>query len=946
MRYLVLGSVRVVGSGGEIRLPDRLRLILAVLLCRGGEPASTDALVDAVWGGKPPTTARKNLQVYVHQLRRALGPGVSLPLRDGGYALQVPDDEVDARHFEHLVPQGRQAFAVGDRDRGRQLLRTALALWRGPAYSGITAVPAVREEAARLDESRLTAIEARVDADLASGAAAVVVPELTALVAEHPWREQLVGQLMLALYRTGRQADALRVFRSARLTLADELGIEPGIRLRSLERAILANASELDAPAAVEQAPGPAAEHAGPGITDRPTPAQLPADVPVFTGRADQLRRLDALLPPAGTGAGVTIVAIVGLAGAGKTALAVHWAHRVRERFADGQLFVDLCGYHPSAPPVPAAEALHGFLDALGVAPARVPVGLDAQAGLYRSLLAGKRLLIVLDNARDAQQVRPLLPGTAGSAVLVTSRSRFTSLIASNGAHPLRVGPLPPADARDLLARRLGADRTAAEPGAADALVARCGGLPLALAIVAARAAVEPDHGLAALAAELAGTHLDGFAGEDTATDLRTVISCSYRTLRPTTARLFRLLGLVPGPGPGEAAAASLLGVPVEHIGPPLAELINAHLLTEQQPGRYTPHDLLRVYAEELVHAKDSAADRRAALGRLLDHYLHTAHAAALLISPARRPIALDPPAPGAAHVALTNAEEAHAWFTTERAALLATIRARNGWPPDATLPRLAWALSPYLHLSGRLDDWAAVEQAALDASQRLGDVRGQAHAHRNLSRAYTLLARFDDAAAHAGQALRLAANDRDVAGEAYAHQELSWVLGRRGCYHDALVHARRALRLFEALEHPAGRARALSGVGYCLALVGDYAESLAYCEPARTLFEELCDRKGTAAAWDGIGYAHHHLGRYAHAANCHTRALHIYQEMGDRIGESEALIRLGNAHHARGAPETAREAWRLALTILNDLGHPNADRVRAQLDAPDTAGALHWPHR
>ncbi|MGM1063044.1 ATP-binding protein [Saccharothrix sp. Mg75] len=449
-------------------------------------------------------------------------------------------------------------------------------------------------------------------------------------------------------------------------------------------------------------------------------PRQLPAPPRHFAGREAELAALDRLADEAADTAAVC--AIGGTAGIGKTALAVHWARLAADRFPDGHLYVNLRGYGPGAPLSPA-EAVRGFLDALAVPPPEVPTTPDGQTGLYRSLLAGKRVLVLLDNARDAEQVRPLLPGSPGCLALVTSRDRLAGLIAVEDAHPLRLDPLTPPEARTVLADRVGAHRVLAEPAAADRIATACAGLPLVLAVVAARAATHPDFPLAALADELAGARgLDAFAGGDRAVDVRTVFSWSYRGLPPAAARLFRLLALHPGPDVGTAAAASLAGVDVREARRLLRDLADAHLLNEHLPGRFTRHDLLRAYAGELTGEEDRAEDRRAAVHRVLDHYLRTADRAAHLLDPHRVPAEPPAPAVGAAPEEPADTARALAWFTAEHRVLLAVTAQRDpGF--DAHVHGLARTLSTYLYRAGYWHDWVFAEQAALRAARRAGDL-------------------------------------------------------------------------------------------------------------------------------------------------------------------------------------------------------------------------------
>jgi tetratricopeptide (TPR) repeat protein/transcriptional regulator with XRE-family HTH domain len=677
-----------------------------------------------------------------------------------------------------------------------------------------------------------------------------------------------------------------------------------------------------------------------------PVPAQLPADAAGFAGRGDQLRQLTTLLDG---GAGlqptaVVISAVSGTAGVGKTALAVHWAHQVRRRFPDGQLYVNLRGFDPTGAVMTPAEAVRGFLDALDVPAHRIPTGLDGQAALYRSLLADRRMLIVLDNARDAGQVRLLLPGAPGCLALVTSRDQLGSLIAVDGAHPLTLGPLPRAEARELLASRLGADRLAAEPQAVNEVITRCAGLPLALTIVAARAATHPHFPLHTFAAELrdTGGRLDALASTDPSGDVRAVFSWSYRTLTPDAARLFRLLGLHPGPDLSAAAAASLAGLHPRQVWLQLAELTRAHLLVEHTPGRYTFHDLLRAYAAEQAHGIDTDQQRHAATERMLDHYLHTAHTAALLLYPHRDQITLTPPQLGTLPENPADPAQALAWFTTEHHVLLAAIDHAATVAFDTHTCQLAWALTNYLDRRGHWHDWAATQRAALAATQRMADSPAQARAHRLLARVYIRLGRFDDAHAHLQHALDLYRQAGDEVGQARTYHSLAHLCERRGRHAEALDHAQRALDLYRAAGHRHGQAGALNNIGWFHALLGDHQQALTSCQQGLTLLQELGDRQGQASTWDSLGYAHRHLDHHAQALACYEHALHLYRDLGDRYNEADTLTSLGDTHHAAGNPDPARDAWQHALDILTDLDHPDADQVRTKLAVLDTPTADH----
>jgi tetratricopeptide (TPR) repeat protein len=670
-------------------------------------------------------------------------------------------------------------------------------------------------------------------------------------------------------------------------------------------------------------------------------PQQLPAAVAHFAGRVGELATLTGLLRDrAEHGGTVVISAIGGTAGVGKTALAVCWGHQVIDRFPDGQLYVNLRGFDPSGQVMEPAEAVRRFLDALQVPPERIPVDLDAQATLYRSQLAGKRMLVVLDNARDTAQVRPLLPGTHTCLVVVTSRNQLTGLVATDGAHPINLDLLTPAEARELLARRLGPDRVAAEPEAIEEIITQCARLPLALAIVTARAATHPQLPLNTLARELrdAGGRLGALTTDDPHADVRAVFSWSYQALTPDAARLFRLLGLHPGPDLSAAAVASLAGLPASTVQPVLAELTQASLLVEHTPGRYTFHDLLRAYASDLAHRIDTDQHRHSATARMLDHYLHTAYTANRLLNPNRDPIILTPSQPGTTPEHPTDHHQALEWLTTEHAVLLATVDHAVTTGFDTHTWQLAWTLTDFLDRRGHWHDHAAAQHAAVAAARRLADPTAQARAHRNLAHAYIRLGQYDDANTQLRHALHLYRQAGDPTGQAHTHHILSYVWQRQGRHRQALERAQQALDLFRAVGHRNGHAHALNNVGSSHSLLGDHQQAIACCQQALALHQQLDNRHGQASTWDSLGYAHHHLGHHTLATACYQHALDLFRELGDRREEAVTLTNLGDAHHATGNPQATRTAWQQALTILEELKHPDAEQVRAKLAGLDTS--------
>ena len=603
VEFCLLGPLIVRSGDGVLPIPHgKQRILLAVLLAHAGEVIPVDELAELLWEGRPPLSARVTLQNYVKRLRQALGPAGQARLRTHrpGYLMEAGADEVDLLRFDARCGAGHAAARRGDWAGAAAQLRAALSLWRGQPFGGVPSGPLALAEGPRLEEMRIDALEARIDAEMHLGGHSEVITELRHLIAAQRLRERPRSLLMLALYRAGRPAEALAEYRDARRTLVQELGLEPGPRLRQLHQQILSADPGLDLAASGPRwpravAPGPAAV----------VPRQLPAAVAHFTGRRAELNALTrALDRPAGPGGAMTIWTVVGTAGIGKTALALHWAHRVAGRFGDGQLYANLRGFGPRVTPAPPEEVIRGFLGALGLPPASLPAPLEAQAALYRSLLAGRSMLVLLDNARDAEQVRPLLPASPGCVVVVTSRNQLTGLVVAEGAYRLSLGLLPEHSAAELLARRLGPARLAREPGAARELTGLCARLPLALAVVAGRAASRPDVPLGRIVAELRAARLDALATGEPVTDLRAVLSGSYGCLTPPAAAMFRLLGLRPGLDITAASAASLARMDLRQARAALAELARAHLIEEQAPGQFALYDLLRAYAVERAGAE------------------------------------------------------------------------------------------------------------------------------------------------------------------------------------------------------------------------------------------------------------------------------------------------------------------------------------------------------
>ncbi|MEU1179236.1 tetratricopeptide repeat protein [Streptomyces sp. NPDC005820] len=989
-------------SGRPVDLgPAKRRTLLAALLVDAGRWVSAETLIDRVWGEEPPAQVRATLYAHVARIRRVLaetlphltdddggGDGGGRapsppPLRrgSGGYRLDIPPDLVDAHRFRNLVTTARQ---TGGSDTARSAerlaaLREAMGLWRGEPLGGLSGDWAARTRESWLQQ-RIDAVLDWADAELRVGGHLVVVDTLSVLVAEHPLVEPLAVSLMRALHAAGRAPEALACYTALRKRLAEELGTTPGAEARHEHQTILGG-----------KAAGPTAHRTPPGtgsnITSTGTgsprgtavPAQLPMEAAGFTGRDEELARLDKILVAASERpAAVVVSAVSGTAGVGKTALAVHWAHRARDRFPDGQLYVNLRGYDPEQP-MTAADALVRFLTALGVAGQDVPLEPDDRAARYRSEIADRRMLIVLDNAATVEQVRPLLPGTGTCAVLVTSRDSLAGLVAREGAHRLDLDLLP-ADAARALLRRLVGPRAEAEPESVDALAAQCARLPLALRVAAELAVARPATPLAELVAELTDQQrrldlldVDG----DPRAAVTAVFSWSLRQLPADAARAFRLLGLHPGPDLDAHAAAALTdGDPVD-ARRVLDVLARAHLVQRVDGARYGMHDLLRAYATRLATAQDAPAAREAALDRLFDHYLATAAAAMTCLHPAEAH--LRPPAPEAATPDLSDPDAARAWLTAERACLTAMSAhtATHGRPTHA----IRLSLTLYRHLiTGGHTDGLTIHGHARDAARLIGDPASEARAllgigtaywqlarhepaRRHLEDALTLfrqaedttgqaralvnlglvderLGRFESAVGCLEQALALYRKAGDRSGEAIVLKDLATVEGQLGRYGEAADRLQQALALFRRTGNRYLEAHALNDLGTVEARLDRLDSAARHQEQALILLREVGDRYGEAGALHSLGIVHTRLDRPAQAAECHRQALALYRQNGDRDGEARALNGLGEAALAAGRPADALTPHTDALVIAEDIGNPG-QQARAHSGLGDAHRAL-----
>ncbi|MER5195657.1 AfsR/SARP family transcriptional regulator [Streptomyces sp. NPDC002755] len=938
MRVTVLGPLRARRDGVELELgPPRRKALLALLLAQVGQPVLPSDIVEVLWGESAPDSAMNVVYRHVGALRKVLGP--VLVRASGGYRLDLDVAQLDLLQFRALRARAGQSRRAGDDAEGLRQLIEALGLWRGPVAGGLPASTRAHPLFQRVDREHPDTVKEAADAALSAGDVHVerVLQPLRQAALAHPLDEALHARLVTALVRTGHGGEARRSYQDVIGRLSEELGLDPGPELAGAGKEVARPHADAPSPGEPDVrtaplAPPPPAPSDG---VERTRPAQLPPDSGVFNGRHTELDQVRGLLPADGLpGRSVVVSAIGGMAGVGKTTLAIHWAHEIAPRYPDGQLYADLRGFDPGAAAVGPAQVLRTFLDALGIAPEHLPVSTDAQASLYRSLLVGKRVLVVLDNARDSEQVRPLLPGAAGCLAVVTSRNFLSGLVAQ-GAHPLVLDVLDATDSHAFLARRLGRERLAAQPDAVEDIIRACAGLPLALAIVSARTAMNPHGDLAVLAAELRheDDRLAGLSAGDPSTDLETVFSWSCQALTPLAARLFRRLALHPGPDVSLDAASSLLGLPQTEARRALSELTGAHLLTERFAGRYLCHDLLRAYASELLRIHESEEEQDRARLRLLDHLLHSAHRAGTALALQRERPALAEPLAGAVCVEFGSREQAARWLETERSVILAAVAAR---PPHPHAASRCWQLAATveLHLDrhGRWNEQFALQTAALDAAERSGDLSGRAHAHRALGFVHGRLGEAGGALEHLTTALDLFVAAGDRAGQARTHRYLAFQANKGGRYEDALTHYDLAHTLYLGVDGRSGHAQVHNEVGWTHILRGDPSHALVECRKATELHRRLDDLNGEAAAWDSLGYAYHHLADHDRAVDCYRHALALYGRLHDAYLEADTLVHIGDSQQAAGRSAEADTSWRQALSILDRLAHPDARTVRKRL--------------
>ncbi len=909
MRFRLLGDVEAGVGDHRVDLGHaRQRLVLGALLVDVDQPVPVDRLADRVWGGHPPHGPRNALSSYLSRLRRSLAAldGVRIRRDATGYVLAVDPLEVDLHLFRHLVARAR---AERDDERAAELFDRALGLWRSDAFADLD-TPWINTVRADLAGERFAAELEYTDLRLRHGRHTEVVTGLAARTREHPLDERLAGQFMLALYRSGRQADALAHYRRVRSRLVEDLGVDPGPELQELHRQILA---------------GPPAPAAGDTVPV-PTPRQLPAAPALFTGRQ---RELDLSADPPG------VLAISGTGGVGKTWLALHWAHRHVERFPDGQLYVDLRGFTPTGPPLAPAVALRDFLEAFGMAPNLIPSGLDALVGRYRSVLADKRVLVVLDNAADTAQVVPLMPGSPTCTVLVTSRTTLTGLVTAHGARSLELDVLDEADARQLLAGHVGAARLAAEPESANSLLERCAGLPLAIGIVGARAARHPGFPLAVLADQLADqtSRLDALDLGEPGLDLRAVFSWSCRALSPAACSLFALLSVAPGPDIGLPAAAALGSLSASEARALLQVLETAHLVEQHTPGRYRMHDLVRLYAAEQAHHDVPAAELDAVLHKLVDFYCARALTADALLEPGTHTPELPQPAADGLPGLPATAADALAWFHTESRCLLAAQQLATDRQWHRTVYPLTVALDTFRrrgHFADSLQTW----RNGLDAARHLADPVARIRGHRWVGDALGRAGDHAEADVYLKRSMALAEEAGDITQEAHTGHSLTWSAMQQGDLRAAIDHATRSHHIYRDLDYPLGQGEMLDLIGWCHALLGDYDDAHRCCAEALDLHRAAHHQQSSAVVLRHLGYIAAHTDRHREAETYYRQSLDLHRALGDSYREADVLADLGDTHRALGRHHHADYFRRLALVLYRAQHRTaEADRIERQLD-------------
>lgn len=903
------------------------RALLAMLLLHPGQPVSQDRLIEALWGEKPPKKATNLLSVYVHQLRKLIGEdGVRvLVTRPPGYQAVLEPGELDADLFTELLSEGRQALANNEPARAADLLADAMGCWRGDeALTDVEATPMFSTGKARLQESRNDAIALRAEAELACGRPAEVVAEMRQLLRSNPLQEKLWALLMRALQQDGRQAEAIKAYDQAKKVISRQLGVDPGPELQQLFLRILNADADTSA----------ADSDRGAGLV--PRPQQLPADIADFTGRADQVDQVCALMAEDGPGASpgaVRVVVVMGAGGLGKTTLAVHAAHLLKDQFPDGQLYANLLGAtQPAAP----ADILARFLRDLGIDGSRVPLDPEERATHFRTRLADRQMLIVLDDARDAAQVMPLLPGSASAAVLVTSRNRMPELM---GSQAIDLEVLRPEDARALFTGMVGGRRVAAEPEAASEVLAACAGLPLAIRIVGARLAARGNWTVRALADRLADERhrLDEMRVGNLA--VRASFEVSFASLAGPAvpdgvdpAWAFCLLGVWTGPSISLPAASAVLGVLPDVVADALYVLVDAHLLESPEPDEFRFHDLLRVFAADRARTQESEQTRRDAIVRVLTWYLHTAEAAAEVISPQHARVPLDPPPPSVQPLSFGTLDAAMAWGQGEQLGVIAAIKLAA----DTGLHEIAWKLAAaemsFYYRRSHWAEWVETHNIGLASAQALGDRPAEAWMLNNLGMAYGVQG-LEESVDCLERSLAISRELSDVWSEGRAVANVANTYYRLGRFAEARSAAERSVVIQRLAASRYGEGIALDILGSSCEKLGDFSEAIDFLNQALMVFQELGEPDAEAETLTDLGDAFLGLGQLDEAVDRLERALDIRQRIGDRHGQAATLQQLGEAQLRAGQSRKAREYLAEALVLLQEIrAHAQIDAVQARL--------------
>jgi DNA-binding SARP family transcriptional activator len=903
------------------------RALLAMLLLHSGQPVSQDRLIEALWDATPPKGAVNLLSVYVHQLRKQMGEDGSrvLVTRPPGYQAVLEPGELDADLFAELLSEGRQALANNEPERAADLLAGALECWQGEEpLADVDANPVFATGRARLAESRSEAISLRAEAELACGRPAEVVAQMRDLLRGNSLQEKWWALLMRALRQDGRQAEALEAYDQARNVIRHELGVDPGPELQQLFQRIL----EADAG-------GPAAD-AGQGAGPVPRPQQLPADIADFTGRADQVEQVCALMAEDGPGASpgaVRVVVVMGAGGLGKTTLAVHAAHLLKDQFPGGQLYANLLGAtQPAAP----ADILARFLRDLGMDGFRVPLDTEERATHFRTRLADRRMLIVLDDARDAAQVLPLLPGSASAAVLVTSRNRLPELM---GSQAIDLEVLRPEEARSLFTGMVGERRAAAEPEAASDVLAACAGLPLAIRIVGARLAARGNWTVRTLADRLADERgrLDEMRVGNLA--VRASFEVSFSSLAGAEpggvdpAWAFCLLGVWTGPSIGIVAAAALLGQPSAAVADALYVLVDAHLLESPEPDWFRFHDLLRVFAADRALIQESEQTRHDAIARVLTWYLHSAEAAAEIISPHHARVPLDPPPPTVQPLSFGSLEAAVEWCERERLGVIAAIRLAA----DTGLHEIAWKLAAaemsFFYRRSHWAEWVETHNIGLASAKALGDRPAEAWILNNLGMAFGVQG-MEESVDCFEQALAISRELSDVWGEGRAIANVANAYYRLHRFAEARSAAERSVTIQRLAGNRYGEGIALDALGSSCEKLGEFSAAIDYLNAALVIFQELGEADSEAETLTDLGDAFLGLGQVEDAIDSLERALSLRQRIGDRHGQAATLHQLGLAQLRAGQRDKAREYLAEALVLLEEIGD-RAQIAEVQVQLP-----------